>query len=471
MGSSTHDIAVVILAAGLGKRFKSALPKVLHRAAGTPLIHHVLSAVAGLRDVKRLLVVVGAGKDPVAESVSMRWPGAVFVDQPELLGTGDALRRCRSELSDFDGSVLVLPGDGPLILAPTLSMLVAEHLKAGAACTLLTAKLENPTGYGRIKRTAAGGFLGIVEETDASTAERAIKEVSGGIWCFQRSAVFDALDRITNDNAQGEYYLPDAAIVMADQGLAVHTVTAPDPGEIEGVNDRAQLAEATRRLRARKVARVVASGVTVEDPTTTYIDEAAVIGVETVIRPLTFIEGSTQIGQNCSIGPSTRVVDSVVEDGAEITFAVVKEAHVGANASVGPYASIRPGTRLGAGSKAGSFVEIKGSIIGEGSKVPHLSYVGDGEIGRGVNLGAGTITGNYDSETRVKSKTVVEDGAFTGSDTTLVAPVRVGRNAGTGAGSVVTRDVEDGEIVAGVPARPFRKRKPAGTDTGHQGGG
>ncbi|HEX2258777.1 MAG TPA: bifunctional UDP-N-acetylglucosamine diphosphorylase/glucosamine-1-phosphate N-acetyltransferase GlmU [Actinomycetota bacterium] len=467
MGSHTEDIAAVILAAGLGKRFSSAVPKVLHSAAGTPLIHHVLGAVEKVRNLKRLLVVVGASKDAVIESVRARCPSATFVEQAELLGTGDALRRCREALRDFEGTVLVLPGDGPLIRAGTLSMLASEHKKAQSACTLLTARLDDPTGYGRIKRNPVGAFLEIVEEADASIAERAIKEVSGGIWCFEKEPLFDALDRITNNNAQGEYYLPDAAAVIAFQGGRVHTVAAPDPGEIEGVNDRGQLAEATRRLRARKVAQVIAAGVTVEDPSTTYIDEAAVIGAETVLRPLTFIEGSTQVGKHCSIGPSTRVVDSVVEDGAEITFSVVKGAHIGTGASVGPYASIRPGTRLQADSKAGTFVEIKGSTIGEGSKVPHLSYVGDGEIGKGVNLGAGTITGNYDSETRVKSKTVVEDGAFTGSDTTLVAPVRVGRNAGTGAGSVVTRDVEEGEIVAGVPARPFRKRKTEGTETGH----
>ncbi|MDQ4148615.1 MAG: bifunctional UDP-N-acetylglucosamine diphosphorylase/glucosamine-1-phosphate N-acetyltransferase GlmU [Actinomycetota bacterium] len=460
MDSNQDGIAAVILAAGQGKRFKSSTPKVLHRAAGLPLIHHVLASVGEVPGVARLIVVVGSGREAVKEAVRVKRPDAIFVEQAELLGTGDAVRRCRQVLAGFRGIVMVLPGDGPLIRGETLAQLAAQHASSRADATLLTAHLENPSGYGRIKRNADGGFAGIVEETDASIEERAIKEVSSGIWCFQPDTLFPALDQIDNNNAQGEFYLPDVAAVLARQGRHVHTLGAPDPGEIEGVNDRAQLAEATRRLRARKIEQVIAAGVTVEDPNTTYIDEAVVIGAETVVRPFSFIEGSTEIGGHCLIGPSCRVVDSVVEDGAEITYSVVSGSHVGPGAAVGPFASLRPGTRLGPSSKAGTFVELKGSIIGEGSKVPHLSYVGDAEVGKGVNLGAGTITANYDSESKVKSKTTVGDGAFTGADTTLVAPVRVGDHAGTGAGSVVTKDVGDDEIVVGVPARPLRKRKP-----------
>lgn len=237
------------------------------------------------------------------------------------------------------------------------------------------------------------------------------------------------------------------------------SVSTADPDEIGGVNDRLQLAAASAVLRRRKVAELAAAGVTVEDPATCYVDTTVVVGANSLIRPMTFLEGETDVGPDCVIGPSARLVDSVVQEGAEVSFAVVKESHIGPGATVGPFASLRPGTRLGPRSKVGTFVETKGTVIGEGSKVPHLSYVGDAEIGKGVNLAAGTITANYDTESKVKSRTVVEDGAFTGSDTTLIAPVRVGRNAGTGAGSVVTKDVEDGQIVAGVPARPFRKRK------------
>ena len=452
-------LAVVVLAAGAGKRFRSEVPKVLHRAAGLPLVHHVLEAARSLPEVERTLVVVGNGADQVSAYVQAQFPGSVFVHQTELLGTGDAVARCRDALAGFDGTVLVLSGDSPLVTPDTLARLTEAHRRTGSAATVLTASVPDPTGYGRILRDAAGEVIDVVEERDASEEQRKVGEVSSGIWCFEPSCLFGALSRIDNNNAQGEYYLPQAALVIARDGQGLGSVTTSDPAEIEGVNDRMQLAAAAKVLWRRKVAGLAASGVTVEDPETTYVDVSASVGSNTVLRPLTFIEGSTRVGARCLVGPSTRLVDSVVEDGAEVTFAVVKESHIGPGASVGPFASLRPGTRMEAGSKVGTFVETKKSTIGEGSKVPHLSYVGDAEIGKGVNLAAGTITANYDTESKVKSRTVVEDGAFTGSDTTLIAPVRIGRNAGTGAGSVVTKDVEDGQIVAGVPARPFRKRK------------
>lgn len=453
-------LAVVILAAGAGKRFRSPTPKVLHKAAGLPLVHHVLRAVEGLDRVDRVLVVVGKEAEMVGESVKSIVPAAELVEQPELLGTGDAVRRCAEALQEFDGTVLVLTGDSPLITTETLKRLIDAHQQSGSPVTLLTAQVGDPSGYGRIIRDREERCTGVVEQADATDQEARIVEVSSGMWCFERGPLFEALERIDNANAQGEFYLPEAAMLIAESHGSILTVLAGDPDEIEGVNDRLQLAFASRVLRERKVESLAAEGIGIEDPQTTYIDAGVEVGPDTLIRPLTFIEGASRIGSGCSIGPSTRVVDSVVEDGAEVTFSVVKGSHIGPAATVGPFASLRPGTRLGPGSKAGSFVEIKGSTIGEGSKVPHLSYVGDAEIGSGVNLGAGTITANYDSESKLKSRTVIGDEAFTGSDTTLIAPVKLGRRAGTGAGSVVTKDVADGQIVAGVPARPMRERKP-----------
>lgn len=453
------NVAVVILAAGAGKRFKSELPKVLHRVAGLPLVHHVLNAAHAVAEVERVLLVVGNGAEEVSAYTSEHFPDTVLVAQTELLGTGDAVARCRDELFGFAGTVLVLSGDSPLVTPETLQRMLEVHRRSGSAATVLTAVVPNPTGYGRILRDAAGEVIDVVEEKDASEEHRKVDEVSSGIWCFEPEPLFDALPRIDNNNAQGEYYLPQAALVIAREGGGLGSMSTPDPAEIEGVNDRLQLAAAAKVLRRRKVADLAASGVTVEDPDTLYVDVGVKVGRNTVLRPLTFLEGTTRVGQDCLIGPSTRLVDTVVEDGAEVAFAVAKGSHIGRGASVGPFASLRPGTRLEAGSKVGTFVETKKSTIGEGSKVPHLSYIGDAQIGKKVNLAAGTITANYDTESKVKSNTVVEDGAFTGSDTTLIAPVRIGRNAGTGAGSVVTKDVEDGQIVAGVPARPFRKRK------------
>lgn len=457
---SDDRLAVVVLAAGAGKRFRSPLPKVLHRAAGLPLVQHVLRAVGGLDRIDRVLVVVGREASMVSETVKGVLPTAELVEQTELLGTGDAVKRCEQALQGFDGTVLVLSGDSPLITTSTLKRLIDAHQQSGAPVTLLTARVANPSGYGRIIRDREERCLEVVEQADATEQQAGIDEVSSGIWCFAREPLFEALGRIDNANAQGEFYLPKAAMLIAEKYGSIPTVLAGDPEEIEGVNDRLQLAFASRVLRRRKVEALAAEGVGIEDPSTTYIDAGVEVGPDTLIHPLTFIEGDSRIGSGCSIGPSTRVVDSVVEDGAEITFAVVKQAHIGRSATVGPFASLRPGTRMGPGAKAGTFVEIKGSTIGEDSKVPHLSYVGDAEVGSGVNLGAGTITANYDSESKLKSKTLIGDEAFTGSDTTLIAPVKLGRRAGTGAGSVVTKDVSDGQIVAGVPARPMRERKP-----------
>ena len=450
----------MVLAAGFGKRFRSAsTPKVLHPAAGEPLVAHVLRAVSALEGLDRLIVVVGHGRDQVTEAVRARWPDTIFVEQPTPRGTGDAVAVTASALEGFDGQVVVVSGDSPLITTSTLAALVEEHRKSGAAVTGLTAVMEDPTGYGRIVRSEDGS-LHIVEEADASPDEAAVREVSMCFWCFEPRPLFSALAKVTTGNAQGEYYLPDVVPLIAAEGGRVAMAMACDPDEVLGVNDRKQLAEAARLLRARRLDELMAAGVTVEDPAVTYVDTGVEVGPDTVIRPLTFLEGATRVGSGCVIGPSARLVDTVVADGAEVSFAVVKSVEIGPGAQVGPFTSLRPGTRLGESSKAGSFVEMKATSVGEGSKVPHLSYIGDAEIGAGVNIGAGSITCNYDGEAGRKSRTRIEDGVLLGSDTMLVAPVTVGRDAITGAGSVVTRDVEASTVVVGAPARPIRKRRP-----------
>lgn len=465
-------VAVVVLAAGFGKRFRSAsTPKVLHPAAGDPLIGHVLRAASGLGGLggpERLIVIVGHERDQVASAVTRRYPEAVFVDQAEPRGTGDAVNAARAALEDFDGQVVVLPGDSPLITTATLAALVDDHRKSEATVTLLTARLADPTGYGRIIRDLGGNGLRIVEEADASPDEAAIQEVSTGFWCFERAPLFAALAEVTTDNAQGEYYLPDVVPLLAAKGGRIETLLA-DRSEVLGVNDRIQLAEAARLLRRRKLDELMASGVTVEDPAVTYVDATVTVGPDTVLRPLTFLEGTTTVGSGCVIGPSARLLDTTVDDGADVSFAVLNSVEVGPGVQVGPFTSLRPGTRLRPGSKAGSFVEMKATTVGEGSKVPHLSYLGDAEIGRGVNVGAGSITCNYDGEMGVKSRTRIGDGVLLGSDTMLVAPVDVGDGAITGAGTVVTKDVEPGDVVVGAPARRIRsrKRKPEGQQTGH----
>lgn len=420
------------------------------------MIDHVLRAVSGVKDLSRLLVVVGHGAELVEQAVKRSAPSAELVRQPELLGTADAVRRCESSLREFSGRVLVLPGDSPLITTQTLERLA----RTGSDVALVTARYEDPAGYGRILRDAKGMVEGIVEEADADESETQINEVSTGFWCFHAPAIFDAIAETGNDNAQGEYYLPDAAMVLARKTGDIYTLMIQDAAETLGVNDRWQLAEAARELRLRKLRQLAEAGVTIIDPSATYVDDTVEVGPETVLMPNTYLEGKTTVGERCVIGPSVRIVDSLVEDGAEVTFAVVRESRIGPQATVGPFASLRPGTVLESGSKVGTFVEVKSTKIGKGSKVPHLSYMGDADVGDDVNVGAGTITCNYDGETRTKSKTKIEDGVLIGSDTMLVAPVTMGRDSVTGAGSVVTKDVGPEDVVVGVPATVRRKRKP-----------
>jgi bifunctional UDP-N-acetylglucosamine pyrophosphorylase/glucosamine-1-phosphate N-acetyltransferase len=460
--ASERPLAAIVLAAGEGKRFRSRIPKVLYPLCGRPLLAHALAPVVELAPT-RLVVVVGRGAAEV-EAVARRVAGRriVVARQARRLGTADAARVGDEALGRFAGDVLVLPGDAPLLTAATLRRLLERHRAAGAAATLLTALLDDPTGYGRVVRGPDGAVERIVEETDATEEERTLREVSSGVWAFDRAALRAALTRVDRPGAQGELYLTDVVEILRDKGEAVEAVRAADPTEVLGVNSRAQLAAVAALLRRRINERLMTDGVTIVDPAVTYVDAEVTVEPDAVLHPFTHLRGRTVVGAGAELGPHAELADTVVGEGARVRYAVVEGARIGPGAEVGPFARLRPGAELAEGARVGTFVEVKQSRIGRGSKVPHLSYIGDAEIGRNVNVGAGTITCNYDGETGAKSRTVVEDDALIGSDTMLVAPVRVGRGAVTGAGSVVTRDLPPGQVALGAPARPVRRRKPAG---------
>jgi bifunctional UDP-N-acetylglucosamine pyrophosphorylase / glucosamine-1-phosphate N-acetyltransferase len=455
-------LTVVVLAAGEGKRFRSALPKPLHPVAGRPLLWHVLAAAAPLK-ADRTVVVVGNGADQVAGAVEGFDLGPVdFAVQADQRGTGDALAAALP-LVDGDGDVVVLSGDTPLTSTALLEGLLDAHRSARAAATLLTCTLEDPTGYGRILRDADGAVTGVVEERDATPAQRRLREVGAGMYVFARPAL-DGLAELRPDNDQGEYYLPDLVPLVLAGGGRVATAEGPEE-EARGVNDRVELAAAEAVLRRRLLERLMLAGVTVVDPATTFVDADVEVGQDSVLAPLTFLEAGTRVGARCRLGPNVRLVGCSVGDDATVTQAVAVSAAIGPKAVVGPFVSLRPGSDLREGSKAGTFVEVKNSTVGPGSKVPHLSYVGDADIGAGVNVGAGTVFVNYDGVD--KHRTTVGDGAFIGSDTMLVAPVTVGNGAQTAAGSTITKDVppdalaierSDQRTIEGWAARRRRRK-------------
>ena len=376
--------------------------------------------------------------------------GLELVVQPEPRGTGDAVRVALEEAGISQGTVLVTPGDTPLLRTETLRALLDAHSSAGAGATVLTAQMPDATGYGRVIRGDGDSIEKIVEHRDASASELAVREINAGVYAFDAALLGDALASVGSDNAQGEQYLGDVLGPIAATGRPVLAFET-DHEEVPGVNSRAQLAEAAAALRRRACLRWMEEGVTIVDPATTYVDAGVTIARDATIHPFTFLEGSTSVGAGAEVGPQTRVVDSTIEEDATVTFSVVRGSSIGPEASVGPYASLRPGTRLERGARAGTFVEVKSTTIGEGSKANHLAYLGDAEIGRGANVGAGTITCNWDG--RDKHKTLIEDEAYIGSDTMLVAPVRIGKRAATGAGSVVRGEVPDEALAVGVPAR------------------
>ena len=431
--------AAVVLAAGKGTRFRSERAKVLHEVAGRTLLRWVLEALRPLGLARTVVVVGHQGDDVAAEAAAAGLPGLVTVRQPEQRGTGHAVR-CAVEagaLDDVD-TVLVVPGDVPLLRSDDLRDVLAAHERSGDEVTLLTARLADPSGYGRVLRDAHQRVIGVVEHRDASDAQRRIDEICTSVYAFRRESLAAELGSLRTDNDQGEEYLTDVIAPLAERGAGA---VVGDAESVAGVNDRVQLAAAGAVLRRRILERLMLDGVTVVDPAATYVGADVSVGVDTVLLPATHLEGRTRVGRGAVVGPSSRLVDAVVADGATVQASVVIEAEVGPDAVVGPFSYLRPGTRLGPRAKAGTFVEMKNTTVGAGSKVPHLSYMGDATIGEGANIGAGTITCNYDG--RAKHPTVIGDGAFIGSDTMLIAPVVIGARAVTGAGSAITKDVPD----------------------------
>jgi bifunctional UDP-N-acetylglucosamine pyrophosphorylase / glucosamine-1-phosphate N-acetyltransferase len=441
----------VVLAAGEGKRLRSRLPKVLHPSAGRPLLGHVLDALASL-ELDQTIVVTSA-RPEIAEAFAGQ--DLTFAVQDPPRGTGDALRVALEHLEAQDGHLLVVPGDTPLLSSDTLAELWRTHLASAAAVTLLTTRLSDPAGYGRVVRDDAGEVVGIVEHRDASPEELLVDEVNGSVYIFELFGLKGLLEKVDRENAQGEFYLTDLIALIRSEERAVHAVPV-EPSELVGVNSRAQLAAVTALFHQRASARWMEEGVTIVDPATTYIDVGVTIEPDATIYPFTFLEGRSHISAGAEVGPQARVVDSSVGEGAKVSFAVVRGSELGPDTVVGPFASLRPGTKLARGAELGTFVESKNTVIGENSAAHHLSYLGDAEIGEGVNIGAGTITCNWDGQS--KHKSIVEDDAYIGSDTMLVAPVRVGKRAATGAGSVVKGDVPDDALAVGVPARIIERR-------------
>jgi bifunctional UDP-N-acetylglucosamine pyrophosphorylase/glucosamine-1-phosphate N-acetyltransferase len=441
------SLVAIVLAAGKGTRMKSNRAKMLHTLCGVPMVNYAVSAINSLLP-DRLMVVVGHQADEVRAALPENCEPVL---QKTQLGTGDAVRVALENVGDGEGTLLVVNGDGPIISDRTLKELVERHRAADVGATVLAAELPDPSGLGRVEEDA--GVVRIVEERDATESERANNLVNLGLYAFELSEIRWALGELSSENEQGELYLTDALEIIGKKSRAV-TYHLKDLEEANLVNDRAQLARAEEILRRRILDAHMKEGVTVRDPVSTHIEATVEIGRDTVVLPGTFLRGYTKVGSDCVIGPSSDLMDTTVGDGALVEHSVGRGARIGSNASVGPYAYLRPGTVLEEGSKVGAYCEVKNTTVGKGSKVPHLSYMGDARIGEGVNIGAGTITANYDGVN--KSETEIGDGAFTGVNTNLIAPVVIGDGAYLGAGSVVNKDIPAGKMAVGAPARVIR---------------
>ncbi len=444
-------VAVVILAAGEGTRMRSDLPKVLHPLGGRPLVVHAVETARTLSDQPPVLVV-GHGREAVEETVG---EGVTTVEQTEQLGTGHAVLQARGVLRGRADMVLVSYADMPLLTAETLGRLVQRQRENRGPITMLSLIQDNPRGFGRVVRDEEGGVAAIVEEAVATPEELVIRELNAGVYCFDGPWLWDHIDQIPLSLPKEEYYLTDLVGMAVQEGLKVEAVASRDADELLGINNRVHLSEAERVLRRRINEHWMLSGVTMIDPGNTYVGPDVTLGRDTTLYPQTHLRGETTVGAGCVIGPNTVIEDSTIGDGCRVTLSVVEEAVMESGSDVGPFGHLRRGARLCEGAHVGNFGELKQSTLGPGAKMGHFSYLGDAQVGAGANVGAGTITCNYDG-TR-KHPTVIEEGAFIGSDTMLVAPVRVGKGAKTGAGAVVTRDIPPGVVAYGVPARVHGK--------------
>jgi bifunctional UDP-N-acetylglucosamine pyrophosphorylase/glucosamine-1-phosphate N-acetyltransferase len=440
----------VVLAAGQGTRMKSKLYKVLHPVCGKPMVEHVIDQVSKL-NINKAVTIIGHG----AEIVKSQLKGKTsFALQEEQLGTGHAVMQAEEMIGSEEGTTIVVCGDTPLITAKTMEALLKYHDDQEAKATILTAYAENPFGYGRVIRSSEGNVERIVEQKDASQAEQKVKEINTGVFCFDNKYLFQALKEVSNDNAQGEYYLPDVISILVAKGEIVSAFQTDDMDETLGVNDRIALSQAEKIMRERINMDHMRNGVTIIDPANTYIEPNVTIGRDTIIYPGTMLTGETSIGEDCIIGPHSELKDCAVGNETVIRQSVAHNSSIGNKVKIGPFAHIRPQSNIADEVKIGNFVEIKKASFGKGSKASHLSYIGDAEVGSDVNIGCGSITVNYDGKNKFLTK--IEDGVFVGCNSNLVAPVKIGKNAYIAAGSTITEDVP-GEALSIARARQVNK--------------
>jgi bifunctional UDP-N-acetylglucosamine pyrophosphorylase/glucosamine-1-phosphate N-acetyltransferase len=445
-------VVCAILAAGQGTRMKSQTPKVLHKLCGKPMIDHIVQTAKKLEPA-RVYLIVGFREELVRQFFG---DGVYYITQSQQLGTGHAVLQARDELFGYKGDVLVLYGDVPLVTEATLRSLLGRHRETGASATLVTTRVKDSSGFGRVVRNRSGRIVKIVEEKDASPGQKRIREINPGLYCFDAPSLLDALTDVGTSNKQQEYYLTDVIEVLVKKGKKVETITTSDEIEILQVNTRKHLAQVNRIMHERVLERLMNDGVTIIDPKTTFVSETVKVEQDVTIYPFTYIEGYTHIGAGTIVGPQTYITDSVIGGNVVIVMSYISSCIIRDNSRVGPYSHLRPEAIIGENVHIGNFVEIKKSVIDDNSKVNHLSYIGDAKIGKNVNIGAGTITANYDGVR--KNETIIEDGASIGSGTVLIAPVRVGKKAVTGAGTIVPKshDIPPNAVFAGVPARELK---------------